>query len=134
MHSAVARLYYGWWCRRQGALRPHALAVLALGVGGGWNPEAAQFVRLLARCRARAMARPLLFATIAAFTSRWYALLAFCAARAFGASLLDLSFAGAANVDGDQPLLTEPSTSCPPPPVSCSPDLGVEDADVVKTV
>ena len=41
------------------------------------------------------------------FTSRWSALLAFSAARAFGASLLALSLPGTANVDGDQPLLSE---------------------------
>ena len=83
------------------------LVVLALEVGGRWSPEASQFVRLLARCRARAVPRPLRPATIAAFTSRWSALLAFSAARAFGASLLGLSLPGTANVDGDQPLLSE---------------------------
>ena len=79
----------------------------ALEVGGRWSPEASQFVRLLARCRARAVPRPLRPATIAAFTSRWSALLAFSAARDFGASLLGLSLPGTANVDGDQPLLSE---------------------------
>ena len=49
------------------------LVVLALEVGGRWSSEAAQFVRLLAR---RAVLRPLRPATLAAFTSRWSALLA----------------------------------------------------------
>ena len=81
--------------------------ILALEVGGRWSPEAFQFVRLLARCRARAVPRPLRPSTIAAFTSRWSALLAFSAARAFGASLLGLSHPGIANVDSNQPLLSE---------------------------
>ena len=71
------------------------LVVLALEVGGRWSSKAAQFVRLLAR---RAVPRPLRPATIAAFTSRW---------STFGASLLGLSLTGTANVDGDQPLLSE---------------------------
>ena len=35
------------------------LVVLALEVGGRWSSEAAPFVRLFARCRARAVPRPL---------------------------------------------------------------------------
>ena len=44
------------------------LVVLVLEVGR-WSPEASQFVRLFARCRARAVPRPLRHAAIAAFTS-----------------------------------------------------------------
>ena len=43
--------------------------VLRSEVGGRWSPEASQFVCLLARCRDRAVPRPLRPATIAAFTS-----------------------------------------------------------------
>ena len=68
---------------------------------------AAQFLRVLARCRARTVPRPLRPATIAAFTSRRADLLACSAARAFGASLLGLSLADTANVDGDQLQLSE---------------------------
>ena len=46
-------------------------------------------------------------ATMAAFSSRWSTLLAFSAARAFGASFLGLPVARTANVDGDQPLPSE---------------------------
>ena len=88
------------------------LVVLALEVGGRWSPEASQFVRLLARCRARAVPRPLRPATIAAFSSRWSALLAFSAARAFGASLLGLSLPGTARA---WRTLTSQKTAC-----SCS--------------
>ena len=120
------------------------LAVLALEVGGPWSPEASQFVRLLAQGRARAVPRPLRPATIAAFTSRWSALLAFSAARAFGASLLGLSLPGTANVDGDQPLLSEVLASTrfeeaplvasrvPPRPLAAALDSGVKDVDLAK--
>ena len=76
--------------------------MLALEAGGRRSSEAAQFVRLLTRCRARAVPRPLRPATIAAFTSRWSALLACSAARAFGASLLGFSLTG-------RPMLTATS-------------------------
>ena len=66
---------------------------------------AAQFLRVLAR--SRTVPRPLRPATIAAFTSRRADLLACSAARAFGASLLGLSLADTANVDGDQLQLSE---------------------------
>ena len=53
------------------------------------------------------VAQPLRPATTAAAASRWSALLAFSAARAFGASLLGCSLTGAASVDDAQPRLSE---------------------------
>ena len=65
------------------------LVVLGIEVGGRWSPEAAEFVRLLARSKARA-APPA--ACTAAFVFRWFVLLAFAAARTFAASLLSFPF------------------------------------------
>ena len=77
------------------------MSVLALDVGGRWSPEAAQFVRLLARARARSVPQELQSCTAAAFRARWSALLSFATARAFAASLLFLPGAGAHNLDAD---------------------------------
>ena len=83
------------------------LVVLALEVGGRWSPEAAQFVRLLARCRARSAPPLLRGACVAACVRRWTALLAFAAAKAFAATLLSLPLHGTANNDGPPPELSE---------------------------
>ena len=63
--------------------------------------EAAQFIRLLARSRARAAPPLLRSSATAAYVTRWSALLSFAAARALAASLLSLPLAHTANVDGD---------------------------------
>ena len=93
------------------------LVVLGIETGGRWSPEAVTFLRLIARSRARSAPPPLQSACISAYVLRWSALLAFAAARAFATSLLSLPLSGAANVDGDPPLLSdllaEPSASPP---------------------
>ncbi|CAE7901835.1 unnamed protein product [Symbiodinium sp. KB8] len=66
------------------------LTVLALEIGGRWSAEAATFVRLLARCRARSAPLPSRAAAISAYTLRWSALLSFAVVRSFAASLLSL--------------------------------------------
>ena len=66
------------------------LVVLGIEVGGRWSPQAAEFVRLLARSKARAALPAQRAACTAAFVLRWSALLAFAAARTFAASLLSL--------------------------------------------
>ena len=81
------------------------LVVLGLEVGGRRSLQAAEFVTLLARSRARAAPLAERAACTAAFVLRWSALLAF--ARAFAASLLSLPWSGTANVDGDMPLLSD---------------------------
>ena len=94
------------------------LVVLGLEVGGRWSPQAAEFVSLLARSRARAAPPAQRAACTAAFVLRWSALLAFAAARTFAASLLSLPLSGTANVDGDMPLLSDvlaDSAEQPPP-------------------
>ena len=67
------------------------LVVLALEVGGRWSEEAAQSLRLLARCRAREIPPALRANVTSAWVARWSALLSFAAARAFAASLLSFS-------------------------------------------
>ena len=93
------------------------LVVLGIETGGRWSAEAVTFLRLLARCRARSAPPPLQGACISAYVLRWSALLACAAARAFASSLLSLPLSGAANVDGDPPLLSDllAEPSAPPP-------------------
>ena len=92
------------------------LTVIALEIGGRWSAEAATFVRLLARCRARSAPPPSRAAAISAFTLRWSAFLSFAAARSFAASLLSLPLTGTANVDGELPPLSDILADSPPPP------------------
>ena len=97
------------------------LVVLALEVAGRWSDEAALFVRLLARCRARSAPAILRNSCVAGFATRWAALLSFAAARAFATSLLRLPPANAANVDGPAPDLSEvlaDAQSCTAPPLA----------------
>ena len=107
--------------RTAGAALRHV--VLGIETGGRWCPEAATFLRLLARCRARSAPPPLQSARKFAYVLRWSALLAFAAARAFATSLLSLPLSGAANVDGDPPLLSDllAEASAPPPLASRMP-------------
>ena len=65
------------------------LAVLGIEFGGKWNPEAAQFIWLLARSRARSAPPPLRAGATAAYVSRWSELTSFAAV----ASLLSLPLA-----------------------------------------
>ena len=93
------------------------LTVVALELGGRWSTEAATFVRLLARCKARSAPPPSRAAAISAYTLQWSALLSFAAARSFAASLLFLPVTGTANVDGELPPLSDiltDSTAQPP--------------------
>ena len=83
------------------------LVVLGIEVGGRWSAEAANFVRLLARARARTALPLQRAATIAAFVGRWSGLLSVAAARSFAASLLSLPISNTANVDGESPLLSD---------------------------
>ena len=76
------------------------LVVPGIELGGRWSSEAAQFVRMLARSRARSAPHVLRSGATAAYVSRWSALLAFAVARAVAASLLSLPLGNAANVDG----------------------------------
>eukprot|EP00439_Symbiodinium_sp_Y106_P053678 s988_g7.t1 len=81
------------------------LVVLGIETGGRWCPEDATFLRLPTRCRARS-ATPTTTECMH-LCLRASVLLAFAAARAFATSLLSLPLSGAANVDGDPPLLSD---------------------------
>eukprot|EP00439_Symbiodinium_sp_Y106_P022490 s283_g2.t1 len=98
------------------------LVVLALELGGRWSTEAATFVKLLAGLRARAVPAASRGPSISAFASRWSAVLSFAAARALAGSLLSLPLGGAANVDGESPLLSDIladlQDSCLEPPLA----------------
>ena len=83
------------------------LVVLGLEVGGRWSAEAAAFIRLLARPRARSAAVTQRAACVAAFVTRWSGLLSIAAARSFAASLLSLLISNTANLDGEAPLLSD---------------------------
>ena len=63
------------------------LIVLAIEIGGRFSSEAATFLRLLARARARAAPATLQQTAAPALVSRWSALLAHAAHHAFAASL-----------------------------------------------
>ena len=76
------------------------LVVVALEVGGRWSEEAAEFVRLLAKCRSRAAP---VQATAQAFIARWSALLTHAAQTAFAQSLLFQDAGPRAALDGDSP-------------------------------
>jgi hypothetical protein len=88
------------------------LVVLAFEVGGRWSEEAASFVRLLARAKARS-APELLRASVArAWAARWANHLSCAAQRAFATSLLELPLANENNVDGEPPPLGDLLSDC----------------------
>ena len=85
------------------AARRCRLLVLGLEVGGRWSPEAVDFLRRLARAKARSSPTWLRQSLAQAYANRWSALLAAAAQRAFAASLLHFPLSGSANVDGCAP-------------------------------
>ena len=87
--------------------------VLAIETGGRWSEEASMFVRLLAQAKAR-QAPPLLQTSLAAaLISRWTASLSHAAMHAFAASLLAQDCSNHANVDGNQPTLSQVLAEAP---------------------
>lgn len=95
------------------------LVVLALEVGGRWSAEAAEFLSLLAKTKARAVPASLRQACTSAYLARWSALLASAAMQAFAASLLSLPSTHLCS-DGDPPTLSELLAQNPPEPPSVS--------------
>ena len=99
------------------------LVVLGIETGGRWSEEASMFVKLLAQAKAP-QAPPLLQTSLAAaLISRWTASLSHAAMHAFAASLLAQDCSNHANVEGNQPTLSQvlkhPST--PPLPAAFQP-------------
>ena len=87
------------------------MVVLGIEVGGRWADEACDFVRLLARARAKAAPESLRRSTQLAFTLRWTGLLSVAAQRAFAATLLDLSSPVLSEVLTDARLGEQPAES-----------------------
>jgi hypothetical protein len=88
------------------ASRRCRLVVLSLEVGGRWSEEAATFVRLLAKAKARAFPPILRNSVQMAYTVRWTGLLSVAAQRAFARTLLGLPV-DEANCDGEDVWLEE---------------------------
>ena len=80
------------------------LVVFGMEVGGRWVPEAATFIRLLAKARAQRRCLPLsgLLPVL-----RWSGVLAVAAQRAFAASLFELPLGGECSAGGPEPALHE---------------------------
>ena len=93
---------------------PLLLVALALETGGRWSHKAAQFVRILARCRARSAPPACRTACVGAVVARWSSLLAFAAARSFGPALRKrLPFAAAcADAPHGGTLAPTPTAGC----------------------
>ena len=88
------------------ASRRCRLVVLSVEVGGRWSEEAATFVRLLAKAKARAFPPVLRRSVQMAYTCRWTGLLAVAALRAYARTLLDLPV-DEANCDGEEAPLED---------------------------
>ena len=109
--------------RRKEATYPELLAsarcrlvVIGVEVGGRWGSEAASFLRLLARARARAAPEALRPALRSAYVHRWSGLLGAAASLAFADSLTSLPSPGLSNLDGPCPDLSDLLAACPSSP------------------
>lgn len=92
----------------QGGRGRARLVVLALDVGGRWSTEALEFIRLLARARARSEPELLRKKAQMAWQRRWTAIMAVAAQRAFAESLLELPSPGwGACLDGAAPPVAD---------------------------
>ena len=81
------------------------LVVLGIEVGGRWSQESADFFRLLAQHKARAVPAPSQQTTTTSRISRWSAILAHAGMHAFAASVLSLPADELANGEGVLPPL-----------------------------
>ena len=81
------------------------MVVLAGEVGGRWSAETLDFLRLLAKARARSEPRHLQTRAAQAWRTRWATLLACCAGKAFALSLFERR--GGQGADGEAPPLHE---------------------------
>ena len=85
------------------AARRCRLVVLGFEVGGRWSDESLDFVRRLARAKARSQPDWLRASAAQAYAHRWSGMLAVAAQRAFAASLLELPLANESCWDGEAP-------------------------------
>ena len=79
------------------------LVVLGMEVGGRWSQESADFPRLLAQHKARAVPAPSQQTTTTSRISRWSAIFSHAGMHAFVASLLSLPADELANGEGVPP-------------------------------
>ena len=73
-------------------------------MGGRWDQEALDFLRGLARAKARAQPDWLRASCVQGYLHRWTALAAVAAQSAFAQSLLELPIGGGVRVDGACPV------------------------------
>ena len=85
--------------------RRSRLLVLGFEVGGRWSGAALDFLRRLARTRARGVPSVLQASARQAFAYRWSGLLSVAAQNAFAASLLEVPLQSVFGVDGPVPDL-----------------------------
>ena len=83
------------------------LLVFGVEVGGRWSDKAVEFLRKLARARAREAPRQLQSSVAYALLYRWSGLVAVAALRPFAASLLELPLSGVSNMDGESPPFSD---------------------------
>ena len=81
------------------------LVVLACETGGRWSEEAHDFLRHLARARARSEPREIRAVARRAWFRRWCTALSCCAAQAFAMSLLERR--GGLGADGTVPITSD---------------------------
>ena len=83
------------------------LVVLGVEVGGRWSSETADFLRQLARAKARDTPATVRLAYQAALVHRWSGFLTAAAMQAFAASLSALPSAGLFCLDGPAPAFSD---------------------------
>lgn len=81
------------------------LVVFGLEVGGRWSQEALNFIRQLARAKARSQPDWLRGSAMQAYSHRWSGLAAVAAHRAFAASFLEPPSGGHEYMDGEEPAV-----------------------------
>ena len=90
-----------------GRSRRCRLVVFGVEVGGRWAPEAAAFLRMLARARAASAPPALLPAAQSAWVQRWSGIISVAAQRALASSLLELPSEAHDSAAGTEPALHE---------------------------
>ena len=83
------------------------LVVLAIEVGRLWSQEAANFIRFLAKSRARHVPAILQTSVEAALVARWSAMMSHAAMQTFAATLIDEDPSHHKNVEGNIPPLNQ---------------------------
>ena len=97
------------------------LVVFAVEVGGRWSAESVDFVRQLAKAKARSAPELLRRSAELAWWLRWSGMLAVAAQSAVAATLLEEPLQGLTSHDGEAPNLAElfaESRFAVPPPAS----------------